>query len=171
MQYVKTQFVDTTSDVKWCPGADCKFIVDVPLGAVVDVYCDCGLFFCSGCAKTGHKPIGCDLLKVWEDRVTKGADNDTELWIKLNVKKCPKCGTGINKNGACMHMTCANCKHGFCWLCLQPDTDHYYCHSEEEIQMRKKKAGIQDDKEKVDLDNAEREMKRLEFYSTRYFEH
>lgn len=54
---------------------------------------------------------------------------------------------------------------------MQPDTAHYHCGSFEEVKKRKKEAGVDDSKEEVDADAIERELKRLEHYSTRYFEH
>jgi len=43
-----------------------------------------------------------------------------------NTKACPKCGTSIEKNGGCNHMTCkrSTCKHEFCWVCEGPWKDH-----------------------------------------------
>ena len=40
------------------------------------------------------------------------------------VRRCPACGTGVEKSGGCDHMTCrpaaGGCGHEFCWLCLAP---------------------------------------------------
>lgn len=39
------------------------------------------------------------------------------------IKRCPKCGEGIEKNEGCDHMTCkkpGGCGHEFCWRCLAP---------------------------------------------------
>lgn len=44
-------------------------------------------------------------------------DSLNEGWIKKNTKRCPKCSASIEKNQGCMHMTCSNCRHEFCWLC------------------------------------------------------
>lgn len=40
-------------------------------------------------------------------------------YLKLTVKKCPKCNVTIGKEGGCNHMICSICKHNFCWLCLK----------------------------------------------------
>ncbi|CAF1645251.1 unnamed protein product, partial [Adineta ricciae] len=42
----------------------------------------------------------------------------SERWINGNTKACPKCHAHIEKNEGCDHMTCAKCKHEFCWQCL-----------------------------------------------------
>lgn len=48
-------------------------------------------------------------------------------WISKNSKNCPKCGTSIEKNGGCMHMTCFKCKHEFCWICMKNWKMHTTC--------------------------------------------
>ena len=39
----------------------------------------------------------------------------TDLTINLHV--CPKCNASIEKSGGCHQMTCAVCKHKWCWVC------------------------------------------------------
>lgn len=41
----------------------------------------------------------------------------TLLWRAWHTKKCPGCGTHIEKNGGCPHMSCSHCRHQFCWDC------------------------------------------------------
>ncbi|KAH6848109.1 hypothetical protein B0I37DRAFT_415786 [Chaetomium sp. MPI-CAGE-AT-0009] len=38
--------------------------------------------------------------------------------VGSTTKPCPGCRSPIEKNEGCAHMTCAWCKHGFCWDCL-----------------------------------------------------
>eukprot|EP00298_Acanthocystis_sp_HF-20_P026811 c4641_g1_i1.p1 GENE.c4641_g1_i1~~c4641_g1_i1.p1 ORF type:complete len:262 (-),score=70.17 c4641_g1_i1:10-762(-) len=47
-------------------------------------------------------------------------------FILSRTKPCPKCGTNIEKNDGCDHMTCklpGGCGHEFCWLCLATYSD------------------------------------------------
>lgn len=86
--------------------------------------------------------------------------------MSCHTKKCPKCGINVEKNGGCMHMTCVNCKHDFCWMCLQDWKKHgnntggyYKCNIYKEDPEDKKKQN-----------DEERDMKKLEFYLDRYTE-
>ncbi len=42
-------------------------------------------------------------------------DEMTKKWIDANTKKCPNCGTEIEKKGGCKKMHCYDCKHVFDW--------------------------------------------------------
>ena len=116
-------------------------------------------------------PIDCDLLQTWKDRIDQG-EGDSNNWIKLNTKPCPKCKRPIEKNSGCMHMTCSQCRYEFCWLCLgdyrnhSAETGRSLCNSYEDV----KKAG-RETKDITDAVKIERELKRLDHYKTRYFEH
>ena len=90
----------------------------------IDVECfGCLKAFCFGCTKNAHMPIDCDGLTQWMDRIGSG-ENDSENWMKINTKPCPKCKSKIEKNQGCMHMTCRQCKYEFCWLCMGDYKNH-----------------------------------------------
>lgn len=80
--------------------------------------CNCGTLVCLGCSGKGHEPLNCKMFEEWESSIGKIQDQLNEQWISQNAKKCPSCKVSIQKNQGCMHMTCRQCRHEFCWLCL-----------------------------------------------------
>ncbi|KXS19377.1 hypothetical protein M427DRAFT_52815 [Gonapodya prolifera JEL478] len=122
-------FVDDSDFYRWCPAPNCQFAVEchvtpARLARVVPtVTCQCGTTFCFGCGATGdHKPCTCWLVKKWLKKCAD--DSETSNWISANTKECTKCGSTIEKNGGCNHMTCRRCKHEFCWVCAGPWSEH-----------------------------------------------
>ena len=117
----------------WCPAPKCTNIIhllkmkkDEP--KLRNIRCECGHCFCFQvpeqsyfsyyqCRDIAHRPLKCEKFKKWMSMVGGKDDSLNEGWIKKNTKKCPKCNVSIEKNQGCMHMTCRNCKHEFCWLC------------------------------------------------------
>eukprot|EP01052_Picozoa_sp_SAG31_P028341 SAG31_NODE_2727_length_5181_cov_7.977568_2_plen_877_part_00 len=69
----------------------------------------CGTSICFDCNRSWHGGLTrCDEIE------------DTALtnWSKkADFGRCPKCKAPIERNKGCNHMTCAACKHEFCWLC------------------------------------------------------
>ncbi|TDZ71581.1 E3 ubiquitin-protein ligase dbl4 [Colletotrichum trifolii] len=46
-------------------------------------------------------------------------DEATEAFLNDHTKQCPRCMVNIIKGrNGCFHMTCSQCRHEFCWLCL-----------------------------------------------------
>ena len=54
-------------------------------------------------------------------------DKDFQIWRKGKViKQCPRCKFYTEKNKGCNHMTCAECKYQWCWLCEgKYDSGHF----------------------------------------------
>ena len=96
MQYFKKSYIDINKQTKWCPNPKCTHAVEYPSMKMADVICLCGQDYCFKCVKKAHRPIHCDILQKWFDRIKNG--DDTDSWIKLNTKQCPKCKTNIQKN-------------------------------------------------------------------------
>ena len=95
--YFKKSFIDKQKHCKWCPGPGCTYGCEFHSDKQIDVECECGYDWCFFCLKKAHKPISCDLLDKWYERI-QGSEDDTTLWIKLNTKTCPKCKVQIQKN-------------------------------------------------------------------------
>ncbi|KAI4208727.1 MAG: hypothetical protein LQ348_000048 [Seirophora lacunosa] len=133
-------YVDDLENLKWCPAPNCEFAVDCGIKRhelsriVPTVTCQCKHQFCFGCTMNDHQPTACSLVKLWLKKCED--DSETANWISANTKECPKCGSTIEKNGGCNHMTCRKCKHEFCWMCMGLWSEHgtswYNCNRFEE---------------------------------------
>ena len=88
----------------------------------LDVVCKCGGTFCFTCKEEAHRPVDCETVKQWN--IKNSAESENLTWIIANTKPCPKCQRPIEKNQGCMHMTCSQCRHEFCWLCRGAWTEH-----------------------------------------------
>ena len=66
--------------------------------------------------------VECETVKKW--LIKNSAESENLNWIIANTKPCPQCKRPIEKNQGCMHMTCSQCRHQFCWLCLQDWKTH-----------------------------------------------
>lgn len=53
---------------------------------------------------------------------------NTEKFLEMKTKPCPKCKILIIKNGGCNRMYCTRCSHEFCWICGDDwNSKHQYC--------------------------------------------
>lgn len=113
-------YVDDKETLKWCPAPNCVYAVECgvkkrDLNRIVPtVACDSKHGFCFGCTLADHQPCPCSLVKKWLKKCED--DSETANWISANTKECPKCGSTIEKNGGCNHMTCRKCRNEFCWM-------------------------------------------------------
>ena len=143
------RFVDLYAGSHYCPQARCNMVVllddaqvkrsDLNFGSsplAQTVFCSSGHSFCLVCQEEGHAPCSCEDWRRWTNSVSKqmkslGAEGSADtndlankLWLSANTKKCPRCNGFIEKDEGCNHMTCANCKYDFCWMCMRPWSEH-----------------------------------------------
>uniref|UniRef100_A0A061SJL9 RBR-type E3 ubiquitin transferase n=1 Tax=Tetraselmis sp. GSL018 TaxID=582737 RepID=A0A061SJL9_9CHLO len=174
-QHELQSFVETNPEFKWCPAPDCKFAIKFANPdrdqEPVDVVCQCGHAFCFACGEEAHRPVLCETVKKW---ILKNcAESENLNWILVNTKPCPKCKRPIEKNQGCMHMTCSQCKHEFCWLCQGKWQDHgertggYYSCNRYETAW---KHGEHDDEHRR-RENAKRSLERYMHYYERFASH
>ncbi|KAK0749818.1 hypothetical protein B0T18DRAFT_437232 [Schizothecium vesticola] len=133
-------YVEDKDTLKWCPAPDCPNAIECGVKkkdldkVVPTVSCLCEHRFCFGCILNDHQPAPCELVKRWLKKCAD--DSETANWISANTKECPRCGSTIEKNGGCNHMTCRKCKHEFCWMCMGLWSEHgtswYNCNRFEE---------------------------------------
>ena len=94
---------------KFCPKPNCNSYLEQKKGDKNKyVKCKNGHEYCYVCLKPPHGSKKCD----------EELDKDFQVWRKGKViKQCPRCKFYTEKNKGCNHMTCAECKYEWCWLC------------------------------------------------------
>ncbi|CAD8146502.1 unnamed protein product [Paramecium octaurelia] len=100
-----------------CITPDCEeFFKKLPEDKEQFYYCQsCLQSFCLQCKRNAHPKISCEeAKKLFID----GKDLDESELLKMNIKRCPKCQMGVQKNEGCRHLHCTNCGNHFCWVCL-----------------------------------------------------
>ncbi|GJZ12119.1 probable E3 ubiquitin-protein ligase ARI8 [Tanacetum coccineum] len=119
-------YVESNKKIKWCPGPGCDCAIEFDDDSYdadnYDVTCDCKYVFCWKCMEDdAHSPLNCETVGKWALKNTTDDAQNTNCWILLHTKPCPKCNQPIEKNNGCMMMTCRKpCGYRFCWLCLEP---------------------------------------------------
>ncbi len=63
----------------------------------------------------------CDYMQAaqWADVLSKMREEDKQnatQWVQHHTQPCSGCGSRIQKNGGCNHMSCAVCRRQFCWV-------------------------------------------------------
>jgi len=129
--YLLENIVTNSSNLLWCPGTGCINVIQLLKikksdKVLMNIRCTCGYSFCLTCRDIAHRPLSCDLFAKWKTKVVIDEKEDflNFDWIMKNSKSCPRCLVNIEKNQGCMHMTCRNCSHEFCWICLEKWKDH-----------------------------------------------
>jgi ariadne-1 len=174
-EFAMRSFVEDNRAMSWCTGANCdaavQCLIDRAPDEPLDVLCACTTTFCFNCKEEAHRPVACDTVRRW---ITKNsAESENLNWILANTKPCPKCHRPIEKNQGCMHMTCSQCRHEFCWLCNGPWQEHgertggFYACNRFEVA---KKAGEYDDEARR-RDNAKASLERYMHYFERWDAH
>ena len=94
---------------KFCPKPNCNSYLEMKKGDKNKyVRCKNGHKYCYICLKPPHGGKKCD----------EELDKDFQVWRKGKViKQCPRCKFYTEKNKGCNHMTCAECRYEWCWLC------------------------------------------------------
>jgi len=164
VRFITKSFVeDSDGRVKWCTQANCGNAITADMVTGTVVRCKCSYRFCFQCHKEAHSPATCEQVKLWGQKCKD--DSETTHWKYANTKDCPKCETPVEKNGGCNHMTCRQCKHEWCWVCIRPwkgHNDYYNCNKF--LQPEKKKRSFfsrKGKKEKARERELEREKNRL----------
>ncbi|CAG8522410.1 16537_t:CDS:2 [Dentiscutata heterogama] len=103
-------------DFRWCKNSRCGS------GQIHYERDDAPIMTCRSCGEKScythdvpwHENMSC---QQYEEK-RKESEAATNHYLMKHTKPCPKCGTHIEKNGGCNHMTCKirSCSYEFCWL-------------------------------------------------------
>jgi hypothetical protein len=107
--------------VCYCPSCSAAVVWDND-----DVFADnvvqcsvpgCKAFICVLCRQLDHNRQTCEQAR------NRASSN----WQDLNVRLCPTCNTGIQRNGGCKTIRCSNCSTRFCFHCLSCNPNDCSC--------------------------------------------
>ena len=124
------QSLQSMKDVFVCPRCEYPAILQEEGGRLA-ICGECSFSFCVECRCAWHGLSACaNLAARWRkagpaerDALTAkyGAKMVEEVQsaelIEGTTKPCVNCGTPIEKNGGCNHITCRHCRYQWCWLC------------------------------------------------------
>lgn len=107
-------------NLRQCPTADCPYLFEYDENPRTIMCPVCNQQYCANCRSAHLQEITC--AQAEQDR-TLAADpraeaRASEQLIQNTTKRCPRCHANIERSAGCNHMTCANCHHEFCWLCM-----------------------------------------------------
>ncbi|XP_024293462.1 probable E3 ubiquitin-protein ligase RNF144A-A isoform X1 [Oncorhynchus tshawytscha] len=117
----------------WCPSSSCQAVcqlkeTEVALPQLVQCAV-CTLEFCSACKANWHPGQACPPPEN-NLPITAFLPGETSSFYKSDdddgpIKRCPKCKVYIERDEGCAQMMCKNCKHAFCWYCLESLDDDF----------------------------------------------
>ncbi|XP_059798267.1 E3 ubiquitin-protein ligase RNF144A isoform X3 [Balaenoptera ricei] len=108
----------------WCPASTCQAVCqlqEMGLQTPQLVQCKaCDTEFCSACKASWHPGQGCP--ETMPITFLPGETSSSAFPLEeddVPIKRCPKCKVYIERDEGCAQMMCKNCKHAFCWYCLE----------------------------------------------------
>ncbi|XP_051960417.1 E3 ubiquitin-protein ligase RNF14-like [Xyrauchen texanus] len=135
--------LDLMADVVYCPRMSCCMAVMVEPDSTMGICPSCRYAFCTLCKRSyhglSHCMVSADELRGLRDEYLSASEEEKKFlekrfgkrviqkaveesfstdWLTNNCKKCPCCGTNIQKVHGCNKMTCSSCQKYFCWICL-----------------------------------------------------
>ncbi|XP_069742324.1 probable E3 ubiquitin-protein ligase RNF144A-A isoform X3 [Narcine bancroftii] len=115
----------------WCPSSTCQSVCQVKEAEMQQaqmVQCaNCNLEFCSLCKANWHPGQACQeslpITSFLPGETSSFFENEDD--DDVAIKRCPKCKVYIERDEGCAQMMCKNCKHAFCWYCLESLDDDF----------------------------------------------
>lgn len=126
----RTRHIVDCAGFRYCPVEQCGLIIfsqkDLGLsqpgspgndpGLPCTCICANGHAFCMSCSLPAHSPCSCSEFPSWQKLINEeiksvnaneqasGEEIANALWVAANTKRCPRCGTAIEKDEGCNHM-------------------------------------------------------------------
>ncbi|EPY75576.1 Ubiquitin conjugating enzyme 7 interacting protein 4-like protein [Camelus ferus] len=114
----------------WCPASTCQAVCqlqEMGLQTPQLVQCKaCDTEFCSACKASWHPGQGCP--ETMPVTFLPGETSSSAFKLEGDdapIKRCPRCKVHIERDEGCAQMMCKNCKHAFCWYCLESLDDDF----------------------------------------------
>lgn len=128
--------IDCTTKL-YCPNASCSMLLiaeekqqDAPMDCP-----HCAKPICTSCGVLWHAGLTCQQFQALPPHAREGADVGLlELADKEKWRRCPKCGTMVERIEGCSFIRC-KCRHCFCYSCgntLSPHNHYCSCKSHRE---------------------------------------
>ncbi|XP_056151782.1 probable E3 ubiquitin-protein ligase RNF144A-A isoform X2 [Lampris incognitus] len=116
----------------WCPSSTCQAVcqlkeVETPALPQLVQCAVCALEFCSACKSNWHPGQACQESNLPITSFLPGENSSSHKSDEDDapIKRCPKCKVYIERDEGCAQMMCKNCKHAFCWYCLESLDDDF----------------------------------------------
>jgi len=101
----------------WCPRKSCGAELIVDDNQRRPRCTACGHSFCGVCLEVHSRFAPCTAAELAKCIASPRARGASQVRKYLTTKPCPQCGSPIEKNGGCHHMSCSHCHAYFCWRC------------------------------------------------------
>ncbi|KAK1962863.1 hypothetical protein LY78DRAFT_718333 [Colletotrichum sublineola] len=123
LSVLKAHVKNSPFDLRCCPTPNCEQLYrPTPKDADVSAVARCPGCFVVLCTACHQAHDGQELCDAAEDTANK------KLMAALNIKRCPQCGTWIERTGGCNHMECVCCHSHICWLCMADYSEAKECY-------------------------------------------
>jgi IBR domain, a half RING-finger domain len=137
-RYATNKTLENTANYRLCAHDGCGSggFVEEERAPEYMTCADCQRYTCLGCNLVYHEGQTCEEHQAWLTDAPKRAEADkaekarlqqlrraekkSATYLEKKAKICPneQCGAVIQKTAGCDHMTCRQCRHQFCWVCL-----------------------------------------------------
>ncbi|KAE9369945.1 hypothetical protein N431DRAFT_511898 [Stipitochalara longipes BDJ] len=126
------------NDFQYCPTPDCPQIYRPSTNGHVFYCSTCLTPICTTCNVISHDGMTC---RQWQEMGTEDGRLLRQYKEENDVRECPNCGVGIEKNEGCNHIECRQCGAHICWFCMDMFAESEGCYEH----MRNRHGNIYDD--------------------------